>query len=263
MALTTSNQRLLLTAAGSSLGRQLESAGFRVAAWPKLEVQAPESFALLDDAIENLYGYDWIIFANADSVRFFLGRLTQLGRDVSDLDAVRVCAVGELTTTALDQAQVHVDIVATQANPSAIVERLSTYAGNVDSLNRLNVLLPQAAVGRDYLKPHIEDAGARADVVSAYQTVASQEFVRLAGLQGMLLSGSLDVVVFASPDEVREFARVFDCNDLSALLRRALVLTTDEETSKTAFASGVSQPFQVTACSAEAISDLITDRLGV
>lgn len=261
MASTQLNGRLLLMAADSSLRPQLELAGFQVIIWSKPQLQLPASFATLADAIENLYGYDWIVFVNEDAVRFFLERLRQQGHEVSDLDSLRVCAIGEATATALGRAQVHIDVVA-PINPSAIVEQLVTFAGGAQSLHRLNFLLPQALVGRDYLKNDLEDAGARADVIGAYQTVASAEATRLSALQSMLLTGSVDAIVFTTAEEVHEFGRLFDTKDLRTLLRNTLVLTTDVDTTNTAVTHGISQPIQANGTSAEAVVELLAKHFG-
>lgn len=257
------NERVLLVAPASKLTPQLESAGFQTIKWPRLQLTPPDNFAALDEAIANLYGYDWIIFIDPDAVRFFVERVLQQSREISDLDTLRVCAIGEATGAALEHAQVHVDVVATQTNASAIAELLATYAGGIEHLDRLNFLLPQAAIGRDYLKEHIENMGARADVVVSYQTVANDDLTRLAALHSMLLTGSVDAVVFATPDEVFELARVFDTNNLGPLLRKTFVLAISEAATNAAEAVGISQPLQPNASSPHAITELLARRLGV
>ena len=257
------NERVLLVAPASNLTQQLESAGFQTIKWPKLLLRPPDNLAALDEAVANLYGYDWIVFIDSDAVRFFVGRVQQQSREVSDLDTLRVCAIGEATATELDHARVHVDVVATQTNPSAIIEQLATYAGGIEHLDRLNFLLPQAAIGRDYLKEHFENIGARADVVVSYQTVANDDLTRLAGLHSMLLTGSVDAVVFATPDEVFELARVFDTNNLGPLLRNAFVLAMGDATTNAAEAAGISRLLQPKASAPFAITELLAKRLGV
>lgn len=257
------NERVLLVAPTSKLTPQLESAGFQTITWPRLQLTLPDNFTALDEAIANLYGYDWIIFIDSDAVRFFVARVQQQSREVSDLDTIRVCAIGEATAAALEHARVHVDVVATQTDASTIVEQLATYAGGMEHLDRLNFLLPQAAIGREYLKDHIENLGARADVVVSYQTVANDDLTRLAGLHSMLLTGSVDVVVFATPDEVVELARVFDTNNLHPLLRNTFVLAIGEATTNAAEAVGISQPLQLNASSRQAITELLAKRFGV
>ena len=257
------NERVLLVAPESNLTPQFESAGFQAITWPRLQLTPLENSANLDEAIANLYGYDWIMFINTDAVRFFIERVEQQSRDISDLDSLRVCAIGEATATALEHAQVHVDVVVTQTNPAAILERLATYAGGIAHLDRLSFLLPQAAIGRDYLKEHVEDLGARADVVMTYQTVANEDLTRLVGLRSMLLTGSVDAVVFSSPDEVSEVARVFDTNNLESLLRNTSVFAIGDDTTTAAQAAGISQPLQPNAFSPSALTKLLAQRFGV
>ncbi len=257
------NERVLLVAPASKLTPPLESAGFQAITWPRLQLTLPDNFAALDEAIANLYGYDWIIFIDSDAVRFFVERVQQQSREVSDLDTIRVCAIGEATATELEHARVHVDVVATQTNPSAIIEQMATYAGGIEHLDRLNFLLPQAAIGRDYLKEHIENIGARADVVVSYQTVANDDLTRLAGLHSMLLTGSVDAVVFATPDEVFELARVFDTNNLGSLVRNTFVLAIGDATTNAAEAAGISRPLQPNASSPHVITELLAKRFGV
>lgn len=257
------NERVLLVAPASKLSPQLESVGFQTIRWPRLQLSPVENLATLDDAIANVYGYDWILFVNSDAVSIFVERLEQKSMEVSDLDSLRVCAIGEPTSTVLEHAHIHVDVVATKTNPAAVVSQLATFAGGIEHLDRLNFLLPQAAIGRNYLKEHIENIGARADVVIAYQTVADDDLTRLAGLQSMLLTTSVDGVVFADHDEVSELARVFDTNDLGPLLRNTFVLTVGDTTTNAAKAAGILQPTLTNASSPLAIIESLSKRLGI
>src|SRR5687768_1780526 len=254
------NERVLLVAPASNLTPQLELPGIQIITWPKLQLTPLENFAACDEAIANLYGYDWIIFTNPDAVRFFCERIEQQSREVSDLDTLRVCAIGEATSAALERARVHVDVVVTQTNPSDIIEQLATYAGGLEHMDRLNLLLPQAAIGRGHLKLPIEDIGARVDVIVSYQTVANDELTKLTALQSMLLTGSVDAVVFTHPEEVFELARVLDTNNLGPLLRNTFVLTIGDITMNAAGAVGISQPAQANESS---ITEVLAKRLGV
>src|SRR5580765_1052092 len=91
--------RTILVAASEDhrLVAELTRTGARVVTWPKIEVTDPESFTTLDEAIQNLFGYDWLIFANANAAGFFLRRLQNLDHEVSELDELRVCALDEST----------------------------------------------------------------------------------------------------------------------------------------------------------------------
>ena len=52
---------LIAPSALRALVVELDRYGARVINWPEIEIGDPESFTALDEAIENLFGYDWLI----------------------------------------------------------------------------------------------------------------------------------------------------------------------------------------------------------
>ncbi len=63
--------------AGGELSTLLESYGAKVFVCPTIEIREPESYERLDEALDHLYGYDWLIFTSANGVEFFMKRLTR------------------------------------------------------------------------------------------------------------------------------------------------------------------------------------------
>src|ERR671932_1697308 len=96
-------------AQSAEFAAELEAFGARVVACPTIEIVPPESYAQLDEAIDNLFGYDWLVLTSTNAVEHFLARLEALGKDVSELDSLRVCAIGEATAERLVPSHVHVD----------------------------------------------------------------------------------------------------------------------------------------------------------
>ena len=150
---------------------ELEEYGAKVIVCPTIEIAEPESYQRLDEAIDHLYGYDWLIFTSANAIEFFLRRLEHRGVRVEDLDEIKVCAIGQASADKLRDAHVHVDVIPAHAKAEGVFAALSNFVGGNEHLHGLNILLPRAAVGRDYLPKALEDAGARVDVVTAYRTV--------------------------------------------------------------------------------------------
>ena len=212
---------------------ELEGYGARVVACPVIEITEPESYAPLDEAIENLYGYDWIIFTSVNGVVYFLKRLEACGRDPVELDALKVCAIGEATAERLREATIHVDVVPEQFKAEGVFAALEDYVGGRESLSGLNFLIPRAAVARDYLPKALEEAGARADVVAAYRTVSPQSTER-ARVSALLAGGAVDCITFTSSSTVINFAQLFDTTDLSELLKGAAVACIGDITARTA-----------------------------
>src|SRR5688500_15632032 len=65
---------------------ELERFGARVIACPTIEIDEPESFERLDEAISHLYGYDWLVFTSVNGVDHFLRRFKASGHEVSEID---------------------------------------------------------------------------------------------------------------------------------------------------------------------------------
>src|SRR5437588_11140155 len=106
------DRTVLVSSVSSELGIELEHSGARVITAPKLEIHEPDSHVALDEAIENLFGYDWIIFANIYAVDYFLRRFHQLDHDNSELDDVRVCATAWGGSTRLEGVHLHLHAIA-------------------------------------------------------------------------------------------------------------------------------------------------------
>lgn len=222
---------------------ELERYGARVVVCPTIEIIEPESYAPLDEAIENLYGYDWLIFTSANGADFFLRRLEELGRDVSELDGLRVCAIGAATAERLRDASAHVDVVPQEFKAEGVFKALELYVGGRERLGRLNFLIPRAAVARDYLPRALEEAGARVDAVPAYRTVRPESMAR-ARLEALLVGGAVDCITFASSSSVKNFAQLFDTTDLSALLAGLAIACIGDITARTAADYGLSAAIQ-------------------
>jgi uroporphyrinogen III methyltransferase/synthase len=212
---------------------ELERLGARVISCPTIEIVEPESYALLDEALENLYGYDWLIFTSVNGVDYFLRRMETLGHDVSELDELRVCAIGEATAVRLREASVHVDVIPEQFKAEGAFSAIESYVGGQKGLNYLSFLIPRAAVARDYLPKALEEAGARVDVVPAYRTVQPHTSGR-GRVEAMLAGGAVDCITFTSSSTVINFAQLFDTTDLSRLLEGVCIACIGDITAGTA-----------------------------
>jgi len=212
---------------------ELERLGARVISCPTIEIVEPESYAALDEAIENLYGYDWLIFTSVNGVEFFLRRMVKAGRDVSELDELHLCAIGEATALRLRQAQVHVDVIPELFKAEGVFAAIKLYLGGREALNGLNFLIPRAAVARDYLPQALEEAGARVDVVAAYRTIRPETAER-GRVKALLAGGAVDCITFTSSSTVVNFAQLFEPADLSELLDGVAVACIGDITAATA-----------------------------
>lgn len=216
----------------------LESLGAKVLSCPTIEIVPPDNYELLDEAIENLYGYDWLIFTSVNGVEHFLQRFESLGHDITELYDLRVCAVGEATAVCLRDSDIHVDVVPRLFSAEGVYESLLDYVGGVENLKLLNFLLPRAAVARDYLPNALEAASARVDDVPVYKTIASKS-PEFAKVKALIQGGGVDCITFTSPSTITNFAQLFETNDLSKILADVKVACIGEITSTTATEFGL------------------------
>ena len=137
---------------------ELEHFGADVMLCPTIEIRELESYERLDEAIDHLYGYDWLIFTSVNGVEYFFKRLEARERDASDLDELKVCAIGEATAERLRDLHVHVDVIPEEFKAEGVFAALERFVGGTEALKSLNVLIPRASVARDYLPKALEQA---------------------------------------------------------------------------------------------------------
>jgi uroporphyrinogen III methyltransferase / synthase len=222
---------------GHELESELTRHGARVIRWPRTEIVEPQSYAALDDVIENLYGYDWLVFANVNAAELFVRRFEGLDHEVSELDGLRVWAIGPATVRRLEDSQIHIDLPTNSIASDAVFKDLETFIGG-DSLPGLNFLLPRAAISRDRLPQLLEDAGARVDPVYAYRTAGAHNS-ELVQLNVLIEGGGIDCLVFTSPASVHDFSEVFDTNDPFEMLKEVVVVCVDTTTAGAAAELGL------------------------
>jgi uroporphyrinogen III methyltransferase/synthase len=223
---------LIAPSVTGNLTTELEHYGARVLTWPKLDIRTLDNCDALDESIENLFGYDWLIFRNVNAVDFFLRRFQELGHEISELDSLRVCGVGEEAVYKLEASQVHLDVMPDRISSQAAIDAIETYAGGRDAFRGLTFLIPGAGASRDYLPEALQEAGSRVDLVTTYRTCSGNDLA-MTRISTLLASGGIDCVAFTTSAEVKEFAAVFDANDLNRLVDGIAVACIDETTVQT------------------------------
>jgi uroporphyrinogen III methyltransferase/synthase len=219
------------------LTAELEGYGGRVRTWPKPDVRAPDDFAAIDDALENLFGYDWLIFNNVFAVNFFLRRFQTLEHEISELDALRVCAVGQEPVRTLEESHVHIDVIPDHFSTQPIIEAIDAYVGGPEALRGLNFLIPAAAMSYSGLQESLEEAGARADSVISYRTCSTNDPQRI---NALVVGGGIDCIVFTDASEIGALAELFDTNELGRLLAGVAVACIDHDCGQSAASFGLS-----------------------
>jgi uroporphyrinogen III methyltransferase/synthase len=222
-------KRILVTRARSqalSLVQRIESLGGEVVEFPTIEIRPPESYGPLDQAINQIESYDWLIFTSVNGVEQFLNRFEKLEKNIADLAGIEVGAIGPETAKRLTAAQIQPSLVPKQYQAEGILEALipETVLGK-------RILIPRAAKARDILPETLRQWGARVDVVEAYQTVLPQ--IDVSALCKSLREGTIDMITFTSSSTATNFAAMLRDQDLPRLLSRAVIACIGPITRKT------------------------------
>src|SRR5205823_2440481 len=105
-------RRIVVTrAAGQAaeLVDRLENLGAEALAAPTIEFESLDPVQPLDQALESLERFDWIVFTSAHGVEVFFERLASAGGDSRRLGRARVAAIGPATYQALSRYGVRAD----------------------------------------------------------------------------------------------------------------------------------------------------------
>ncbi len=230
-----SKRRIVITRPRSqarTFAREIEKFGGVAIEFPTIDILPPESYEPLDEAIQKIESYHWIIFTSANGVKHFLNRFRRLDQDIRDLHGIRIAAIGPKTAKALQSVCLRADLVPREYRAEAILQELRP-----EEMRGRRVLLPRAAEARDILPKTLREWGAKIDVIEAYRTVAAKGGA--ARLRSLLLEQKIDMVTFTSSSTVTHFATLFTGEKMERLLVTAAVGCIGPITQKTAEEMGM------------------------
>ncbi|KPK77606.1 MAG: hypothetical protein AMJ79_02635 [Phycisphaerae bacterium SM23_30] len=200
-------ERLVVTrsrAQASALAEQLMRLGGEVLEFPTIRIVPPTDLAPLQEAVEGLSGYDWVIFTSVNGVECFFGVLSDMGKDVRQFATAKVCALGSATADRLRTSGLAADLIPPRFVAESIIEALAA----AEDLKGKRILLPRADIARADLPETLKKMGAAVDEIVAYHTViddSSKDEVIKA-----IEQDQVDWVTFTSSATVRNFLSQID-----------------------------------------------------
>src|SRR4029079_15655448 len=204
-----SGRRIVVTRSreqATELIDMLEERGAEAIPAHAIRITAPEDPGPLEDACRNAGTFDWIIFASANAVDYFMRRLLVNG-DVRDLHGVRLCTVGPSTASRLHRYGIRVDLTPAEFRADALLDALKASG----SLKRQRILLPRADIARDRLADELREAGADVVDVIAYRTVpGGADRDGEYDVYRMLLDRQNDALKVARAPAVRNFVAMLE-----------------------------------------------------
>ena len=212
---------------------ELRRLGAEVLEIPFIEIRKPRSFRPLDSALKSLDSYDWLILTSVNGVAAMWQRLEKLRVPVRNREGygaarrpdsdkirgaaaaerkLRIAAIGPATRKAIEHRGLKVDVMPKEYVAESVVRSLRR------RVRGKSVLLVRAKVARDVIPRELRKAGARVDVVEAYETVVPESSRRR--LQAVLKNPRKrpGVVTFTSSSTVKNFMQLLDKGPQPTLL---------------------------------------------
>ncbi len=184
-----------------SLSASLRDLGAAVVEIPFIEIQKPQSYQALDDALRNIKSYQWLILTSANGVEAMWQRVNKLRIARAALKKLQIAAIGPATKAAIVKHGLKVKMMPKEYVAESIV------AGLRDKVEGKRVLLVRAKVARDVIPDELRKSGAQVDVVEAYETLVPEKSkVKLRAL--MKSPRRPHLVTFTSSSTVKNFAEL-------------------------------------------------------
>lgn len=234
-------KRIVVTRAreqASDLVKRLAELGAECLEFPTIEVFPADDSDPLDDAINNLSAYDWIVFTSVNGVKYFFDRLFESGRDVRALHHLQTAAIGPVTSERLQSFGLNSDIVPNNYRAEAVVEAFCK-----KDLKGKKILLPRAAEARPVLPVELRKMGAVVTEVTTYLTRQVED--NAAPLLEQLTDKRIDLITFTSSSTVKNFKTLLPADNFQELIEGVTVASIGPITTDTASELGFN--VQITA----------------
>ena len=223
-------KRIVVTRAreqASDLIKILTDLGADCLECPTIKIVPPEDHTPLNQAIQSLEAYDWVVFTSVNGVTFFFEQLFACQKDVRALNYMRTAAIGPATAKRLLDFGLHSDIVPETYRAESVVE-----AFRKEDIKDKKILLPRAKAARPILPAELTKMGANVDEIVAYQTIKDMQ--NTDELLNGLGEKTIDLITFTSSSTVKNFKALLPADKFKQLLDGVTVASIGPITADTA-----------------------------
>jgi uroporphyrinogen III methyltransferase/synthase len=255
--------RILVTRQHGEGLEPLEDLGAEIIEFPTIEIAPPLSYDGLDQAIERLPAYDWLIFTSANGVRRFFKRYFDLKRDIRELKGTKLCTIGTKTAVEVERYGMRVDLVPGEFRAEGLIDsfmRLHDRRRDSGGLKGIRFLLPRAEVARELFPEKVRELGGEIDVPVAYRTVKPE--VQGKRLQRFLKEGRITIATFTSAATFNNFIEIMG-NEALSFLRAVSIAVIGPVTAKAVEKAGLKVDIMPQESTIEAmVTEIISNAVG-
>ncbi|GHV32233.1 hypothetical protein FACS1894177_08080 [Bacteroidia bacterium] len=164
---------------------------------PLIQIDKIEDDKDLQQAIQEIDTFDWIIFTSRYGVRYFFEAWNKTQSDIRNLAKIRIASVGKTTTCELNEHQVSPDFEPEIESAKGLVAYYQK-----ENLKGKRILLPRSDKGLKYLSEELSKLGNQVVDIPVYRNTINKkaEKTDLAQFQK---------IIFSSPSGVEAFSEIY------------------------------------------------------
>ena len=196
----------------SELVALLEENGAECLEFPTLHMKPPLDTTVLDQALDEMASYQWLLFTSINAITWFFKHLWERDMDARHLGGPRIGVVGRATAAKLQEYGLRPDLIPDKFTGEGLAEALIAQGVQGD-----RILLPRALKAREILPEMLEAAGAEVTIAPVYRNVPPQG--RKDELRHYLEQRAIDLVTFTSSSTVDNFLTMVDAESEEELHR--------------------------------------------
>ncbi|MGB3210310.1 MAG: uroporphyrinogen-III C-methyltransferase [Desulforhopalus sp.] len=239
----------------SDLMAGLEEFGANCLEYSTIHIKPVDSYDVLDDELERLDEYHWILFTSLNGVKYFFERLYSKGMDARDLKGPDLAVVGKSTADLLLRYGLNADLIPSTFTGEGLAESLLD-----QGVEGRNILIPRAVHAREILPETLRGAGAQVTVAPVYKNCPAEGDKE--NLRTELEKGDVEMITFTSSSTVRNFLEMVDAEnqeELRTILAGVKIAAIGPITAKTVTDNGLRVDIQPEEFTIPALIQAIVD----
>lgn len=184
------------------------------------------------DICSKINDFDWLIFTDLHSVDYFLQLLEENEINLFELDALRICALGEAVADRLRFQQLHSDVIPPNNRAQSVISALNDYIFNENEFTGIKFLIIKESNAEFEISGLLSEKKADVTEISVYKSVF-QDSLQIPKLKALVKGGGIDEFIFTAPEDVFNILRLFNNENLEKIFAGIKISTNDEVTRQT------------------------------
>jgi len=179
----------------SKLSKGLREFGADVIEFPTIKIKPLENNNLLDNAIDNISNYSWIIFTSTNGVNIFFKRLFEKNKDSRSINS-KIAVIGQATGEELLKYGISPDLIPERFVAESLLESFKNIP-----ISKEKILIPCAEDARYTLTDGLKEMGGEVDRIHTYKSVLPEDI----SARKLEKIKDADIITFTSSSTVTNF----------------------------------------------------------